>query len=59
MAIFHVEGKVELTIPFDEFEIPHVTKKFMCAMFSFHLGTIHISKDDPYDANNNVIISIY
>jgi hypothetical protein len=28
-------------------------------MFSFHLGTMHVSKDDAYDANNNVIRSIY
>ncbi len=28
-------------------------------MFSFHLGTMHVSKDNAYDANNNVIRSIY
>jgi hypothetical protein len=28
-------------------------------MFSFHLGTIHVSKDNVYDANNNVIRFIY
>jgi hypothetical protein len=27
----------------------------MCAMFGFHRRTIHVSKDDEYDANNNVI----
>jgi hypothetical protein len=28
-------------------------------MFGFHAGTIHVSKDDAYDANNNVIRYIY
>ncbi len=28
-------------------------------MFDFHLGTIHVSKDDAYDVNNNVIRFIY
>jgi hypothetical protein len=28
-------------------------------MFGFHLRIVHISKDDAYDANNNVIRSIY
>ncbi len=27
-------------------------------MFNFHLGIVHVSKDDAYDANNNVV-SIY
>jgi hypothetical protein len=31
----------------------------MCAMFGFHLRIVHVSKDDAYDANNNVIISNY
>ncbi len=28
-------------------------------MFDFHLGIIRVSKDDAYDANNNVITFIY
>jgi len=59
MVTFHTKGKVKLVIPFDEFGISHAIDKCLCAMFGFHLGTIHISKDDAYDANNNVIISIY
>jgi hypothetical protein len=59
MAIFHVKGKAKLIIPSDEFGISHVTKKCLCAMFDFHLGIIHVSKDDAYDANNNVIKFIY
>jgi hypothetical protein len=32
-----------------------VLKKCMCAMFGFHSRTIHVSKDDAYDANNIII----
>jgi hypothetical protein len=28
-------------------------------MFSLHPQTVHVSKDDGYDANNNIIGSIY
>jgi len=28
-------------------------------MFGFHLGTIHVSKNEKYDDNNNVIKYIY
>jgi Tat protein secretion system quality control protein TatD with DNase activity len=59
MATFHAKGKVELIIPFDYFGISHAIEKCMCAMFGFHPRTIHVSKDDEYDANNNVIRSIY
>jgi hypothetical protein len=31
----------------------------LCAMFGFHYGPIHVSKDEAYDDNNNVIWSIY
>jgi hypothetical protein len=34
-------------------------KKCLCAMFGFHMGTVHVSKDKMYDDNNNVIRSIY
>jgi hypothetical protein len=37
----------------------HVIKKCLCGMFSFNIRTMHVSKDDAYDANNNVIRSIY
>jgi hypothetical protein len=59
MATFHAKGKLEIIVPIDEFEILYVIKKCLCVMFDFHLGTIHVSKDDAYDANNNVIRSIY
>ncbi len=28
-------------------------------MLGFHLGIVHVSKDDAYDTNNNVIRSTY
>jgi hypothetical protein len=59
MATFHAEGKVEFIVPFDEFGISHVIKKCMCVIFNFHLRSIHVSKDDAYDAKNNVFRSIY
>jgi hypothetical protein len=59
MATFHAKGKVEFIVPLNEFGVSHVTKKCLCAMFSVHLEIIHVFKDDAYDANNNVIKSIY
>ncbi len=59
MATFHAEGKVELIVPVDNFGILHVIEKCLCAMFGFHLKTIHVSKDETYDDNNNIIRSIY
>jgi hypothetical protein len=59
MATFHAKDKVELIVLVDEFGILYVIKKCLCAMFDFHPRTIHVSKDDAYDANKNVIISIY
>jgi hypothetical protein len=57
MATFHAEGKAKFIVPFDEFGISHVTEKCMCAMIGFHLRTVHVSKNDAYDANDNVILS--
>jgi hypothetical protein len=59
MATFHVEGKVELIVLADNFRILHVIEKCLCAMFGFHSGIVHVSKDETYDDNNNVIRSIY
>jgi hypothetical protein len=55
MANFHVEGKVELIVHVHDFKISHVIEKCLCAMFGFHYGPIHVSKDEAYDDNNNVI----
>jgi len=54
-----VEGKVELNVLVDDFGILHVIEKCLCVMFGFHLGTVHVSKDETYDDNNNVIRFIY
>jgi hypothetical protein len=59
MATFHAKGKVKLIIPFDEFGISYVIEKCMYGMFGFHLKIVHVSKDDAYDADNNVIGFIY
>jgi hypothetical protein len=59
MATFHVEDKVKLIVHANKFGISHVIEKCLCAMFGFHLGIVHVSKNDAYDGNNNVIISIY
>jgi hypothetical protein len=59
MATFHARGKAKLIVPFDDFGILHVIKKCLCVMFGFHPRTIHVSKDRAYDANYNVIRSIY
>lgn len=58
MITFHSKGKSELIVPNDKFGISHVIEKCLCAMFGFHRDTIHVSKDDEYDANDNVIIFV-
>jgi len=57
--LFRVEGKIELTVSIDDFGILHVIEKCLCVMFGFHLRIVHVSKDEAYDDNNNVIRSIY
>jgi hypothetical protein len=59
MATFHAKGKVQLIIHVNKFGISHVIENYLCAMLDFHPGTMDVSKDDAYDANNNVITSIY
>jgi hypothetical protein len=59
MATFHVKEHLKLTILVDDFGIAHVIEKCLCVMFGFQLGTMHISKDDAYDDNNNVTIIVY
>jgi hypothetical protein len=59
MQTFHVEGKAKLIVLINDFGILHVVENCLCVMFGFHLGTIHVSKNETYDDNNNVIRSIY
>jgi uncharacterized protein YjfI (DUF2170 family) len=56
---FHAEGKAKFIVHVDDFGVSHVTKKCLCAMFGFHARIVHVSKDEAYDDNNNVIRSIY
>jgi hypothetical protein len=35
-----------------------ILEKKLCATFGFQLGIVHISKDDAFEDNNNVIRSI-
>jgi hypothetical protein len=59
MPTFHVEGWLELIILVDGIYTIVVSKKRLCAMFGFQLGSLQISKDVAYDANNNVSNSMY
>jgi hypothetical protein len=59
MAIFCVEGWHELIILVDGIDTIVVYKKCLCVMFGFQLGSLHISKDATYNANNNVSNSMY
>jgi hypothetical protein len=57
MATFHADGKPNLTMLVGDEEF--VLEKCLCAMFSFLLGSVHVSKDVVYGNNNVVINSIY
>jgi len=58
MAMF-LEEHPKLTILANDFGIFHIFEKCLCVMFGFQPRTMHISKDDAYDNNNNVIIIVY
>jgi Tat protein secretion system quality control protein TatD with DNase activity len=59
LATFHAKGKVELIVYVDNFGVLHVIEKCLYVMFGFHPRNVHVSKDEVYDHNNNVIRSIY
>jgi len=59
MATFHFEEHLKLTILANDFGILHIFEKCLWVMFGFQPRTMHISKDDAYDDNNNVIIIVY
>jgi hypothetical protein len=42
MATFRVDGRPKLTILVDGIDTTVVTKKCLCAMFGFQLGSLHI-----------------
>jgi hypothetical protein len=60
-VVFKEFGGVSLdfTILDDDLIIFHFIEKCPCAMFGFQLGNVHISKDNAFDDNNDITISIY
>ncbi len=54
MATFHVVGYSDLTIIVDNLRMIYVFEQCLCTMFSFQLGSLHISKDILYESNNLV-----
>jgi hypothetical protein len=59
MVFFHANGKPNLTIMYDEFRFVQVIEKCLCAMFSFLLGSIHVSMDTTRDDKNIITNGIY
>jgi len=59
MATFHVDGHSDLTIMVDELRTTSVSEHYLCTMFAFQPGSLHISKDVLYDSNNLVSSSLY
>jgi hypothetical protein len=59
MATFDSKGKLELTIFPYAYGVLSITKKCLFVMFGLESRIVHISKDDAYDDNNNVIKFIY
>jgi hypothetical protein len=59
MATFHAEGKPDFTMLVGDEKFVQAMEKCICTMFSFLLGSIHVSKDVAYGNNNVVISSIY
>jgi hypothetical protein len=56
MATLCAKGKHDFTMLVGDEEFVQVTKKCICTMFGFLLGSIHASEDVVY-GNNNVVIS--
>jgi len=50
---------LDFTILDNDLRIFHLIEKCPCAMFGFQLGIMHISKDNAFDDNNDITISIY
>jgi hypothetical protein len=59
MATVHAFGYSNLTIMVKNSRTILVFKQGLCTMFSFQLGSLHISKDISYDYNNLVLNSVY
>jgi Na+/H+ antiporter NhaA len=59
MATFHIVGRSELTIMVNNSKTTSMFEQCLCVMFSFQLGSLHISKDVSYDSNNLVLNLVY
>jgi hypothetical protein len=59
MATFHVVGRSELTIMVNNSKTTSMFEQCLHVMFSFQLGSLHISKDVSYDSNNLVLNLVY
>jgi hypothetical protein len=59
MATFHAIGRLGLTIMVNDSRMASVFKHYLCTMFVFQLGSLHISKDVLYDFNNLVSSLLY
>jgi hypothetical protein len=59
MVTFHVVGHSELTIMVNDLRTTLVFKQCLCAMFSFQIRSLHVSKDVSYDSNNLVLNLLY
>jgi hypothetical protein len=59
METFYAKGKHKLTILGTDLGVSHVIEKCLCATFEFQPWTMHISKDNAFDDDNNVTRFIY
>jgi hypothetical protein len=48
-----------LDIMVDDSRTTSISEQCLCTMFSFQLGSLHISKDVSYDSNNFIVNSVY
>jgi len=60
METFYAKGKHKLTIlGYNDLGVSHVIEKCLCATFEFQPRTMHISKDNAFDDDNNVTMFVY
>jgi hypothetical protein len=52
ITTFHYNGKVKFMIFVDDSSTIEVLEQCLCAIDSFQLGSLHVSKDVIYDENN-------
>jgi hypothetical protein len=59
MMTFHSVNHLDLNIMVDNLGTTFVFEQCFCIMFTFQLGSLHISKDVLYDFNNLVLSLLY